>query len=61
VLVDGETRWSSGTVRGGEPPLDLPAVDLSDAQELELVVDMAEDHYVADRADWLRLLLVRAP
>ena len=61
VLVDGETRWSSGTVRGGQPPLDLPAVDLSDAQELELVVDMAEDHYVADRADWLRLLLVRAP
>jgi hypothetical protein len=61
VRVDGETRWSSGVVRGGEPPLELPPVELAGARELELVVDMAEDHYVADRADWLRLLLVRAP
>jgi hypothetical protein len=61
VVVDGETRWTSGVVRGGEPPLEIPPVDLEGARELELVVDMAEDHYVADRADWLRLLLVRAP
>jgi len=61
VFVDDELRWSSGVVRGGDEPLDVPSIDLAGARELALVVDMAEDHYVADRADWLRPLLVRVP
>ncbi len=61
VLVDGEERWSSAIVRGGDTPLELPPIDLEGAHELALEVDMAEDHYVADRADWLRPLLVRLP
>jgi len=59
VLVDGEERWASGLVRGGDSPVELGQIDLSGARELSLVVDMADDHYVADRADWLRPLLVR--
>jgi hypothetical protein len=60
VLVDGEERWASGLVRGGDSPVELGPIDLSGARELSLVVEMADDHYVADRADWLRPLLIRA-
>ncbi len=60
VLVDGEVRWESGLVRGGEPERPLGPVDVSGARELVLEVDMATDYHVADRADWLRVLLVRA-
>lgn len=59
VLVDGELRWSSGVVRGGEPARAIAPVDLTGARELVLEVDMASGYHVADRADWLRVLLVR--
>jgi hypothetical protein len=59
IRVDGETRWESGLVRGGDAPLALPRLPLSGARELALEVEMAENHYVADRADWLRMILVR--
>ncbi len=59
VLVDGEQRWESGIVRGGRAPLTLPRIDLVDATELTLEVDMATRFHVADRANWLRLLLIR--
>jgi len=59
IRVDGEIRWESGLVRGGDAPLALPRLPLSGARELALEVEMAENHYVADRADWLRLILVR--
>jgi len=58
VHVDGELRWESGLVRGGRPPLTLPPIDLAGAKNLELEVDMATRFHVADRANWLRLLLV---
>jgi len=60
IRVDGETRWESGLVRGGDARLALPRLPLSGARELALEVEMAENHYVADRADWLRVILVRA-
>ncbi|HVS10669.1 MAG TPA: NPCBM/NEW2 domain-containing protein [Planctomycetota bacterium] len=60
IRVDGETRWESGLVRGGSAPIAIPRLPLSGARELALEVEMAENHYVADRADWLRLILVRA-
>lgn len=58
VLVDGEVRFESGVVRGGDPPRALD-VALAGARELALEVDMDGDHFVADRADWLGLLLSR--
>ncbi len=60
VLVDGTERWSSPVLRGGDPPLDLPPIDLAGAEELELVVDDAGDGFAGDRADWLGLYLVAA-
>jgi hypothetical protein len=46
-------------VRGGEAPIALPALALEGKRRLALVVDMDERSFVADRADWLRMLLVR--
>lgn len=63
VLVDGAKRWQSPIVRGGDAPvaivLDPP--DLGGATTLTLEVDPSEDSFVCDRADWLQMLLVRAP
>lgn len=58
VRVDGEVRFESPVVRGGEPARALD-VALVGARELSLEVDMDGDHFVADRADWLGLLLSR--
>jgi hypothetical protein len=60
VLVDGKEAWKSGVVRGGDGPLELPPIPLAGARELVLVVEQADETFVADRADWLGLLLVRA-
>jgi hypothetical protein len=61
IYVDGasEPAWRSGRVRGGDAPLAIPPVALAGARRLALQVDMDERSYVADRADWLRLVLVR--
>jgi hypothetical protein len=59
VLVDGELAWASGVVRGGMPPVPLPPVKLTGATELVLECDMSVDFSVADRADWLRMVLVK--
>jgi hypothetical protein len=59
VLVDGAVRWDSGIVRGEEPAKAMPRIDLRGAKQLALVADVADDSFVADRADWLRLILVR--
>ncbi len=59
VWVDGETRWESPVLRGGDAPLEFGPIDLEGAQRLALEVDMAEDLHLGDRADWLRPLLLR--
>jgi hypothetical protein len=59
VIVDGEQRFESPVMRGGDPVLDLPRIALEGAQELLLEVDLATDLHVADRADWLGLVLVK--
>ena len=56
---DGRELWASPVLRGGDPPLALPALALAGVDELVLEVDMAQDLHVADRADWLRLVLVK--
>lgn len=59
VLVDGEARFESGVLTGGQGPLAVPAVSLEGANQLILEVEMSGDLHVADRADWLRPVLVR--
>ncbi len=58
VHVDGKTAWESRVVRGGDAPVDLPILDLTGAREVVLEADPVED-FRGDRADWLRILLVR--
>ena len=58
VLVDGRVLWESPLVRGGDPPLVLPALALEGTRELVLEADPAGD-FAGDRADWLGLMLVR--
>lgn len=59
--LDGNTEpaWRSGRVRGGDAPLALPALALEGVKQLDLVVSMDERSFVADRANWLRMLLIR--
>jgi hypothetical protein len=52
VLVDGQERFASPTVRGGDAPLPV-SVDIRGAKKLELVVDYADRGDVLDHADWL--------
>jgi hypothetical protein len=59
VSVDGKKRWESTALHGGDAPLAMPPQDLSGAHELELEVTMADDTCVADRADWLDMILAR--
>lgn len=59
VFVDGEQRYASALVRGGDAPAALPVISLAGAKELVLEVDEATDFHVRDRAIWLRPLLVR--
>ncbi len=59
VIVDGVKAWESGIVRGGDPPLDLPPIKLAGAHALALEVDVSDNACVADRADWLDMILVR--
>jgi hypothetical protein len=59
ILVDGTKAWESAVVRGGDPPVAIPPLKMAGAHELALVVDVADNACVADRADWLDMLLVR--
>lgn len=59
VLVDGKKAWESAVVRGGDPPIDLPGIELTGASELVLEVDQGPESFRGDRADWLELLVVK--
>ncbi len=59
VLADGEARWESPVVQGGDGPLVLPELDLTGVGRLVLEVDPADELFVGDRADWLRPVLRR--
>ncbi len=59
VHVDGELAWESEVVRGGVTPINVPPIALGGAKELVLECDMATDFAVADRANWLRMVLVK--
>jgi len=64
IWVDGtpdedEPTWRSGPIGAGEVPLAIEGLDLTGARSLTLEVDPAEHYSVGDRANWLRMLLVR--
>ena len=59
VIADGETRFESGILGAGGGPQVVPGISLEGVRKLVLEVDMAGNLHVADRADWLRPLLVR--
>ncbi len=63
----GEPAWTSGVMRAGDPPLAIGSqrsgvsagLPLEGARSLTLEVDMADRLFIGDRADWLRIRLVR--
>ncbi len=56
---DDQLLWQSEVLHGGDQPISFPQLDLAGVQKLTLEVDMAEELHIGDRADWLRLILVR--
>lgn len=58
VVVDGQEKYASPILRGGNPPLPV-SVDLSGGKKLELVVDYADRADVLDHADWLNTRITR--
>ncbi len=58
VFVDGRLKYTSPTVRGGQPAIPV-SIDIAGAKRLDLVVDFAERADELDHADWLDARLVR--
>ena len=58
VLVDGQERFASPILRGGDPPVPV-SVDVRGGKKLELVVDYADRADVLDHADWLDARLIK--
>lgn len=59
VLLDGKKMWESAVLHGGDAPVAFPAIEFGTASELTLEVDPGADSFVADRADWLDVMLVK--
>ena len=57
VLVDGETRYSSPEIRGGQPPVPI-SVDVTGARQLRLLVSYGDRGDSRDYANWLDARLV---
>jgi hypothetical protein len=58
VFVDGQVRYTSPIVRGGQAPVPV-SVDLVGAKRIDLVVDYADRADEQDHANWLNARLVR--
>ncbi len=52
VIGDGQLLWQREHVQGGMPPESV-AIDVSDVQELELVVDYGGDLDLSDQVAWV--------
>jgi len=61
VLVDGTVAWRSDLITGTSDPVEIPPVDLTDAEKLSLVVEFADRGSVLDYADWCEPVLIRTP
>lgn len=58
VFIDGQVRYTSPIIRGGQPPTPV-SVDLTGAKRIDLVVDFADRADECDHANWLNARLVR--
>ncbi len=58
VLVDGQPKFTSETIRGGTIPVPV-SVELGGAKRLDLIVDFTDRGDQQDHADWLGARLVR--
>jgi alpha-galactosidase len=61
IVVDGEERFRSPLMTHADGPLPIPPIALVGARELVLEVEIGDDSFALDRADWLRPVLVRKP
>ncbi len=59
VYLDGEPKFTSPPVRGGDPPVPV-SIDLAGAKRMELIVVFGERADEMDRADWLDARVVKA-
>ncbi len=57
VLVDGQEKFKSPILRGGNPPVPI-SVDIAGGKKLELLVDYSDRADVLDHADWLDARLI---
>lgn len=58
VYVDGQAKYTSPVIRGGQPPLPI-SIDLSGVKHLDLVVHWSDRADQSDHADWLDARLIR--
>lgn len=61
VHVDDAVAWQSDLISGTTPAVTVPAVDLTGAVQLRLVVRFADRGNVSDYADWCEPTLIRKP
>lgn len=59
ILVDGTIAWESELLTGRSHPVTAPSIDLSEANELSLVVQFADRGNVLDYANWCNPILIR--
>jgi hypothetical protein len=58
VVVDGEEKYASPVLRGGDRPISI-SIPIVGAEKLELIVDDADRLDVLDHADWLEARLIK--
>lgn len=61
VLVDGESRYTSPPLRGGQPLIPLEPIEVTGARRLELLVDYGPSADILDHADWCEAVLIGEP
>lgn len=59
LIVDGTTVYTSPVLRGGEPPIQIPSIDVARAQRLQIVVDFGEEGDVLDLVDVCDAVLLK--
>lgn len=52
IIGDGRELWSSDVMRRGDKPVDFD-IDLTGIDKLLLLVDMCDDEFMYDHADWV--------
>lgn len=59
VLADGKVLYASPAIRGGEPPVQTPLIDLTGARQLTIEIDYGDEADVLDYVDLTDALLIR--